>query len=158
MKWKLLLPALSRGDPLQPSLTPDLTLTLEQRRRIRDSFDLLRDQAAPFGLLFYGKLFELDPGSRPLFHIDLSVQVQKLMDMLNSVVESLDNFEGVHARLAELGRKHTEYGVRPEHYQALTEALLWSIAQALGPDFDSPTREAWRLALAFICATMKSGA
>ena len=143
---------------MQPSLTPALSLTLEQRRCVRDSFDLLRDQAIPFGLLFYGKLFELDPAARQLFHVDLSVQVQKLMDMLTSVVESLDNFEGLHARLAELGRKHTEYGVRPEQYEILTEALLWSMAQALGPDFDSPTRETWRAALAFISAVMKSGA
>src|SRR5262249_47254261 len=128
-----------------------------QRRRVRDSFELLRDQAIPFGLLFYGKLFELDTGARPLFHIDLSVQVQKLMDMLTSVTESLDNFAGLHARLAELGRKHTEYGVKPEHYEPLTEALLWSMAQALGPDFGSSARETWRAALAFICAAMKSG-
>jgi len=30
----------------------------------------------------------------------------------------------------------------------LTKALLWALGQAGGPDFDAPTREAWRAAAA----------
>ena len=38
--------------------------TVEQRRLVRQSFDSLREQAEPVALLFYGRLFELDPSAR----------------------------------------------------------------------------------------------
>jgi hemoglobin-like flavoprotein len=132
-------------------------MTAPQIRLVRDSVDSLREDAEPFALLFYGKLFELDPGSRRLFHNDLAVQGRKVMDMLASVAESLDDFQPMRARLAELGRKHADFGVRPEQYDTLTTALLWSVGQALGPSFDASTREAWRLAINAICGAMKAG-
>src|SRR5713101_4264276 len=157
VKSKKRSPLLSTGDRLQPSITPDLTMTARQIRLVRDSVDSLREDAEPFALLFYGKLFELDPDSRRLFHNDLAVQGRKVIDMLTSVVESLDDFQPMRVRLAELGHKHAEFGVRPEQYDTLTTALLWSVGQALGASFDAPTREAWRLAINAICAAMKAG-
>jgi hemoglobin-like flavoprotein len=79
------------------------------------------------------------------------------MAMLTSVVESLDDFQPMRTRPADLGRQHAEFGVHPEQYDTLTAALLWSIGQALGPSFDVPTREAWRLAINAICGAMKAG-
>jgi hemoglobin-like flavoprotein len=152
------LPVLNTGDQLQPSIKPDLIMTADQIRLVRGSVDSLREDAEPFALLFYGKLFELDPGSRRLFHNDLALQGRKVIDMLTSVVESLDDFQPMRARLAELGRKHSEIGVRQEQYDTLTVALLWAIGQALGPDYDVPTRDAWHLAINGICAAMKAGA
>lgn len=130
-------------------------MTPSECRLIRQTFPLLREYEVSLALLFYGKLFELDPGARKLFHNDLALQSQKLLDMLSSVVESLDNFETLRPRLTELGRKHAEYGVRPEQYETLTTALLWAFAQALGPDFDSPTREAWHHAIGTISKAMQ---
>jgi hemoglobin-like flavoprotein len=139
-----------------PSPTnPDLMMTAEQRRLVRDSFELLQDYGDSFTLLFYGKLFELDPSARKLFHNDLAKQGRKLMDMLAAVVESLEDFRAMQARLSDLGRKHTEYGVRPEQYKTLTEALLWAISQPLGAEFDVRTRAAWRVAIQSVCTLMQ---
>jgi len=124
---------------------------------VRNSFDSLRDMSIPVALLFYGKLFEIDPAARPLFHIDLALQSQKLMDMLGAIVESLEDFDGMKVRLAELGRQHATYGVRHEQYETLTTALLWTLAQALGKDFDPPTRDAWKTALAAVSQAMAAG-
>jgi hemoglobin-like flavoprotein len=148
---------LRKGDRLQPAITPDLKMTTEQRRLVRDGVDPLREYADAFALLFYGKLFELDPSARRLFHNDLVAQGRKVMDMLGSVIDSLDDVQPMRVRLAELGRQHAEFGVCPEQYDTLTTALLWSIAQVLGPSFDIPTREAWRVAITAICAAMKAG-
>lgn len=132
-------------------------MTPAQRRLIRDSFELLRQDARPLTLLFYGKLFEMDPSARRLFHNDIALQGQKLMDMLTEVINALDDCEPMRSRLAELGRKHAGYGVRIEQYETLTSALLRGIAQALEADFDPPTREAWHLAMTSICAAMQAG-
>jgi hemoglobin-like flavoprotein len=133
-------------------------MTFDQRRLVRQSFDSLREQAGPVSLLFYGKLFELDPSARRLFHNDLAVQGRKLVDTLAIVTDSLDRFESMRPRLADLGRQHAGYGVRPEQYDTVITALVWAISQALGPDFDAPTRDAWTLALADLSAAMKDGA
>jgi hemoglobin-like flavoprotein len=125
---------LNRGEVLQPSITPDLNLSAEQRLLILDSIDSLRECAEPFALLFYGRLFELDPSARRLFHIDLAVQGRKLMEMLSSVAESLNDFGPMRSRLAELGRKHASYGVRSEQYETLVKAMMWSLSQALSPN------------------------
>ena len=80
------------------------------------------------------------------------------MDTLDAIAGSLDRFESVRTRLTELGRLHASYGVLPAHYDTLVDALLWAFAQAVGPDFDTRTREAWRLALARVAAVMQEGA
>ena len=132
-------------------------MTPTECRLVRQTFPLLQEYSVSLALLFYGRLFELDPGAHKLFHNDLALQSKKLLDMLASVVESLDNFQSLLPSLAELGRKHAGFGVRPEQYETLTTALLWTFAQALGPDFDNATQDAWRHALEAVSRAMKAG-
>jgi hemoglobin-like flavoprotein len=133
-------------------------MTPEQRRLVQESFDAVRDQARPMTLLFYGRVFELDPSARRLFHNDLALQGRKLVDTLDTVTQALDRFESLRPRLIELGRLHAGFGVRVEQYDVITTALLWALAQALGPDFDAATRDAWKSVLAAITSVMKEGA
>lgn len=135
-----------------------MTMTSEQRRLVRQTVGALRDQAGPFSLLFYGRLFELDPSARRLFHNDLVLQGRKVIDTLDWMAESLEQFESMTPRLAELGRKHAGYGVRLDQYESVIAALLWAIAQALEPDFDAATRDSWTLALSAVGEAMKEGA
>ena len=133
-------------------------MTPTQRRLVRQTVGSLRDQAGPVSLLFYGRLFELDPSARRLFHNDLELQGRKVIETLDWMAESLDRFDSMTARLAELGRQHAGYGVRVDQYESVTAALLWAIAQALGPDFDAATRDSWKLALSAVSEAMKHGA
>jgi hemoglobin-like flavoprotein len=135
-----------------------LMMTRDQRELVRQSLDRLSEEADPVALLLYGKLFELDPSARRLFHNDLAAQGGKLMDTLDAVATSLDRFESLRPRLARLGRLHASYGIQPAHYDTLITALLWAFGQALGGDFDARTREAWRLALDAVAAVMQEGA
>jgi hemoglobin-like flavoprotein len=137
---------------------PDgLAMTPHQRRLVVQSCELLREQAGPVSLLFYGTLFELDPSTRRLFYSDLAAQGQKLIDTLGAITMSLEQFDSMRPRLAELGRQHADYGVLPRHYESVIQALLWALGHALGADFDAPTREAWQGALAAISAAMQMG-
>ena len=133
-------------------------MTRTQQLLVRLSLDRLREEADPVTLLLYGKLFELDPSARRLFHNDIVAQGRKLMDTLDAIAGSLDRLESMRPRLMELGRVHAGYGVQASHYETLVKALIWAFAQALGPDFDAPTREAWRLALTRVAAVMQEGA
>jgi hemoglobin-like flavoprotein len=133
-------------------------MTRDQRELIRQSLDRLSEEADPVTLLLYGKLFELDPSTRSLFHNDLAAQGRKLMDTLDAVASSLDRFESLRPRLLRLGRLHASYGIEPGNYDTLITALLWAFGQALGPDFGARTREAWRLALSAVATVMQEGA
>ncbi len=135
-----------------------MVMTNEQKRLVRESFESIREVAGPLSLLFYGKLFELAPDSRKMFHNNLRLQGLKLMDMLTAIVEALDSFEGLRLKLGELGRRHAGYGVRDEQYDVVRKALLWAIGQALSGDFDSRTREAWSVLIENVNQAMKSGA
>jgi hemoglobin-like flavoprotein len=134
-----------------------LDMTRDQRELVRRSLDRVRDDVGPLSLLLYGKLFELDPSARRLFHNDLVAQGGKLWNTLDAIASSLERFESMRPRLIDLGRLHASYGVLPAQYDTLIEALLWAFGQALGADFDGPTREAWRLALGTVAAVMQEG-
>src|SRR6266699_5146129 len=118
-------------------------MTAEQKQLIRESFPAIREMAGPVSLLFYGRLFALEPALRPMFRQDIELQGRKLMDMLTAVVDNLDRFEGMAPALQALGQKHVGYGVRPEHYQTLTLAVIWALGQALDTQFYPELRSAW---------------
>ena len=133
-------------------------MTAPQRQLVRQTLDQLRHDAEPVTLLLYGKLFEIDPSLKHLFHNDLMAQGRKLIATLETVAASLDRMEALRPRLIELGRLHADYGVKPEHYGMVITALLWAFGQALGPDFDARARDAWRAALTEVAAVMQEGA
>ena len=138
--------------------TPVLALSDGQKRLVRESFESIREYSDAVVLLFYGRLFELAPQVRGLFKIEIREQARKLLDMLTSVVDTLDRFEELRPTLAELGQRHAGYGVHPAHYQVLANALLWAFGQALGIEFDRETRAAWETLLGAVSAVMVEGA
>jgi len=132
---------------------------MPQEQLIRDSFAVIYEMPEAIAMLFYGRLFDLDPSLRRLFKIDMHVQSKKLMDTLMAVVDSLDRFDQLRPALRELGRKHAlEYGVKPEYYGTLREALLWAFAQALQHEFYPETKAAWKMVLEDISREMLAGA
>jgi hemoglobin-like flavoprotein len=133
-------------------------MTKRQIELVRESFEVIRGNSGPVAMLFYGRLFDLDPKLRQLFKTEMREQSRKLMDMLTSIVEHLDSLERVRPQLRELGNKHVGYGVRPEHYETVGSALLWAFGQALGREFQPEVRAAWLTAIHTISREMLSGA
>lgn len=125
---------------------------------IRASFALIRQAPEAIILLFYGRLFELNPELRNLFKIDMRVQSRKLIDTLATVVQAADDLEKIAPMVRALGRRHVTYGVQPQYYETLRSALLWAMGQALQEDFDPETRKAWSNLLENISKEMIAGA
>lgn len=132
-------------------------MTRHQARLVRESFEIVREVAQPMTVLFYGRLFDLDPNLRPLFNIDIREQSRKLVAMLALIVDSLETLDKLRPQLQELGRRHVDYGVRPEHYATLSSALLWALGQALDTEFSPDVRAAWTEVIETISATMLEG-
>lgn len=103
---------------------------------------------------FYGQLFTLAPDFRPLFPEDMSEQKKKLLQSLVLVVNNLKNPEAVVPAVQELGRRHVDYGVKPEHYQTVGAALIWALSQQLGAHWNDEVKEAWIAAYTLVANVM----
>ncbi|MDF2232919.1 globin domain-containing protein [Albimonas sp. CAU 1670] len=114
-----------------------------------------RDLAAG---LFYGRLFQISPGSRALFTGDPTGQGRKLTETLAHVIDHLERIEDVRGPVVELARRHVDYGVRPEDYAAVGQALIWMLERLLGEGLSHQAREAWAAAYEALARIMIAGA
>ena len=119
------------------------------------SVQLVGDTAAE---MFYGKLFSVEPGVRPLFKGELRDQGRNLTAMISVVVQKLGSPEKIAVAVRQLGSRHAAYGVRDHHYDSVGLALLWMLEQALGEAFTPEVEAAWKAAYALLAGTMKEGA
>ncbi len=108
--------------------------------------------------MFYERLFDLDPGLRALFPMDLRDQGRKLTAMISVAVKGLTQLESVMPAVQELGRRHVTYGVTDAHYDTVAQALLWTLDQGLGDDFTAEVSAAWVEVYTLLAATMKQAA
>ena len=146
--------------PPSSAITPravPVVLTAAQVAELRRTWDLVVPIADEVAQLFYERLFEIDPSLRVLFQSDPVVRRHKLMDALTFVVTHVDRPDDLLPMLAALGRRHVDYGVRPEHYAVAGEALLWTLDEGVGVLRTAEARDAWVVAYELIVAGMRGG-
>ncbi|MEM7745376.1 MAG: globin domain-containing protein [Pseudomonadota bacterium] len=129
-------------------------LSQEQIDLIRKSFaDMMpMDPAVPGHL--YARLFELAPEARGLFHAGVDRQGAMFMEALGVIVGGLYDIETLQEMVRTLAHRHVAYGVKAEYYPHLCQALVDTLAHALGDRFDAETRAAWSAAITLISTTM----
>jgi nitric oxide dioxygenase len=49
------------------------------------------------------------------------------------------------AEVRELGKGHAAYGVKAEHYEPMREALIDTMREKLGSEFDASLEAQWRV-------------
>ena len=130
----------------------------EQIHLLRKSFDRLERQSHVAALIFYRRLFELDPTLRPLFKTNIEDQARKLMEMLGLALSLTEQPGALETELMASGARHVGYGVREEHYATVGRAMLDMLAEVLGRNFTAATQQAWLEFYTFIADTMKRGA
>jgi len=133
-------------------------MTPQQVHLIRKSFAELSRHDHVAALVFYRRLFEIDPGLRPLFKNDIEEQSRKLLEMLAVLIAMLERPLGLELELKAMGLRHAGYGVRDEHYATVGGALLDMLAEVLGAKFTPEVREAWTLLYGAVESLMKEGA
>ena len=133
-------------------------MTPTQIELIRTSWASVEPIADVAATLFYDRLFEQDPAVRRLFRrTDMAAQKKNLMQTLTVVVKGIDRLDALVPAVQALGRRHAGYGVRPEHYDLVGAALLWTLEQGLGELFTDDVRDAWAAAWDLIAAAMGEG-
>tara|TARA_Y100001934_G_scaffold20904_1_gene23780 strand:- start:1608 stop:2072 length:465 start_codon:yes stop_codon:yes gene_type:complete len=134
-------------------------ITPENIDTIRRSWSLVTPIADEAAALFYDRLFEIDPTVIPLFKAtDMAAQRRKLMDVIGTVVRSLEEIETLIPTVEALGRRHVGYGVEDRHYDSVGAALLWTLEQGLGDQWSATTASAWRDAYGLLAGVMRDSA
>ena len=133
-------------------------MTPAQIELVKSSWAKVEPIAEQAAELFYGKLFELNPGLKSLFKSDMKEQGRKLMAMLNTAVNSLEKIEIIVPTVQDMGRRHVAYGVKDEDYDTVGEALLWTLEQGLGEAFTPEVKDAWVDVYTLVATTMKTAA
>ncbi len=120
------------------------------------------EKIAPMGLkvtdIFYAELFAIDPSLRSMFKGDMQEQHKKLLSALALVVRSLHTPEKILNAVEKLAVKHLDYGVRPEHYTYVGNALLRTLKKGLGSEFTPELCDAWVDAFRMLSQIMKKAA
>lgn len=121
-----------------------MTLSDTEKQLVADSFTKLAPIADIAAELFYGRLFEIDPDTKPLFEsTDMSEQGRKLMQTIATAVGALYTLDALVPTLEALGKRHIAYGVTAQQYDTVGEALLWTLEKGLGDDFTPEVKDAW---------------
>jgi len=133
-------------------------VTPRQRELVQSSFALVARIGDDAAVIFYDKLFKLDPSLRSMFEPDMSQQRTKLLQMLTAVVQGLDRLEQLVPVVQDLGRRHAGYGVTDRHYATVGAALLWTLKAGLGNAFTKEIGEAWISVYVLLASTMQQAA
>ncbi len=133
-------------------------MTPDQKLLVKDTWAKvlpIQEQAAE---MFYSRLFEQYPEVKPYFQGDMKEQGKKLMAMINTAVNGLDQLETLLEPIKKMGARHVDYGVKDEDYDKVAAALLWTLEQGLGSSFTPKVKEAWTVTYMTVADVMKAGA
>lgn len=120
---------------------------------------LMQERKELAAALFYPRLFEIAPDTRPLFSDDIVGQTEKTLFAFGAVVARIHELENEDSMSRDLARRHVAYGVKPAHYPQVGKAVLSILAEVLGDEYFTPEMEtAWRKAYDEIARSMVKAA
>jgi len=120
-----------------------MDLTLAEIALMRESFTLLKADAQAASEIFYDRLFEIAPEVRSMFRSDMAGQGMRFISTLGLILQEIDNPENLEPYLRDLARGHAAYGVKPEHFRPMGEALVRTMQETLGERFPEGADAAW---------------
>jgi ferredoxin-NADP reductase/hemoglobin-like flavoprotein len=123
-------------------------------RLLRESWALASPVADKVAAQFYGMLFSRHPQVRQLFPAAMDAQRDRLLGALTKVIVNIDDLDSVAAHLAELGRDHRKYGVRPEHFPIVGRCLLAALRANLVDTWKPAYDEVWGAAFDLVAQIM----
>ena len=130
-------------------------MTTQQIKLVKKSWLMFRQiKPAVIADVFYSRLFYEHPELRKLFPKDMTGQYDKLIGTLNVLVGRLDKFDELTADIADLALRHKDYGTKPAHYVYVGQALMWTLENGLGTDWNEEVAEAWATCYTLLSNTM----
>lgn len=119
-------------------------MTSRQIQLVEFTWDNVMSNTHEAGVIFYGKLFELNPELKLLFKEDYRAQARELVALITFAVHKLANIEEITDDVKALGLRHRNYNVKPEYYTDVGVALLWTLQQVLRDQWNEEIKSAWQ--------------
>jgi NAD(P)H-flavin reductase len=142
------------GDPEPESAGPGRAEPAEiNPAAIRLSLEGMEADAQKCAGDFYGYLFNGCPRLRELFPPMMDVQNERLFAALLKIASLLETPDQLARYLAQLGADHRKYGVRPEHYAPVGDALLRTLRRHC-PNWSAEAEASWAAAYAMAAEHM----
>ncbi len=110
---------------------------------LQESVQWIRPIGREFAHSFYTELFTSHPEVRSIFPEVMDRQEERLIEMLIYLIDGMANFRKIEPLVENLGRRHISYGVLPEHYSAVGEALIKTLTVAAGDRWTPEIQAAW---------------
>ena len=149
---------MANSDHTKPPLPPTPpTVTPREITLIKNSFRQISPVADHAGVIFYARLFELDPSLRTTFQGDIGAQGSNMMQSVGFIVFSLEQLDIIMPVIRQMGLRHADYHLSDEQYDVISEALLWTLHKCLRDEFTPETREAWAKVYWLLAETIKTG-
>jgi hemoglobin-like flavoprotein len=121
----------------------------QQAKLLRDSLEIVLAADDTFPARFYERLFAAHPDVQALFRSNSPGAQRKMFaQKLAAIVDHIEDPQWVARESAALAGTHTGYGVTPEMYPWVGDALIATMAEACGPEWSDATEQAWREAYA----------
>ena len=131
-------------------------MTPESITLVRESWRTIQPRGSEVAEHFYERLFELDPTIAALLAAaDIEQRRRDFVATLTWVVTSLDAPELLVPAVAALGRRHASHAVSERSYDAVGEALLWTLSRAQGAEFSEGVRRAWAEGCTLVACVIK---
>ncbi|MEM6384528.1 MAG: globin domain-containing protein [Pseudomonadota bacterium] len=131
-----------------------MSLTQRQIDLIQSSFEDIAEYPGEAASVFYGDLFARSPHLRPLFVNDMDRQGRKLINTLGAVVSQLQMFDLLLPELRDLALRHVAYGVQPEDYVPVGDAMNTMVSKCLRSTPDPECAAAWAAAYSLLAEAM----
>ncbi len=124
---------------------------------LKQSFDQVVPQKEALARTFYQRLFREFPETAPLFAgTDMARQESSLMATLAVVVNGLAEGKDIVPAVKALGKRHKDYGVQPEHFDAVGQSLITTLSEFLGPSWTPEVAASWGEAYTTLATVMKA--
>ena len=132
-------------------------MTPEQRELVQSTVTVVERDSERFSAALYDRLFALDATTRALFPADITHQRSRLVDELSFFTTAIGDLPRFIEHARRLGARHHAYGVRPESFEHMEDALLDALQSVLGDEFTDDVGRAWRRLYRLIAETMLEG-
>lgn len=127
----------------------------EQIQVVEKSFRAISGRGESFITRFYEIFFAAYPKADELFsQTDWPQQTRKMLLTIMMVVDNLRDASHIKKMLYEANLVHQKFSLDIKDFDALTDAMISTLAEFSGTDWSNEIEDSWRAAFAKINALM----
>ncbi len=117
----------------------DIDLNAENLKYI---FAEIEKKQASFAGRFYAKLFEICPEVEELFKsVGMEMQGRMIIQAIGVGIKNIENLDDLKVIFSSLGKRHRNYGVKPEYYPYIGTAFIETCNSMFGGKFDKHVQQ-----------------